>query len=135
MLSAPLLDQCRGIVERSDSAIRALEQIDIAVLDRGEITFAVDIAKRAVVQSFQSDDRSAAFGVAVFAETTNYLLSRDLGGLIGSSTRCPTTSDSIRFKSMVLNTVVDDIREFSSSTSDWQSYVGRTVDHLARRRQ
>jgi len=134
MLQAPLIDTCRSIAEQSGTAIEALGAANSTIAAASDITFATEIAKRALVKSFQFEDRSQGFVEAVFAEATNYLLSRDLAGLIGSSSRCATISDAARFKSEVLSAVRSDVREVLGDTAEWSVMIDRTLQHLARRR-
>lgn len=98
-------------------------------------SLAAEIAKRAAVKSFVQGDRATAFAQALFTEVTRYLVSRDLAGLVGLSSRTRTTSDTIAFKDKVLQQVAVTVREVGArgvTLRNWESFLKNVVDRLAK---
>jgi hypothetical protein len=98
-------------------------------------SLAAEIGKRAVVKSFSQKDRALGFAQALFSETTKYLVSRDLAGLIGASSRTSTTSEALAFKDRILQQVAAIVRERGErgvTLRNWPSFLKNVVDRLAK---
>lgn len=138
LLTSPILTTCLELAVRNNSAVEASRAAARAIALGSSASLAAEVAQRAIIQSFSSDSRAQAYTEAVFAEATNYLVSRDLSGLVGELSRCRTVVDSVAFKDAVRRSVeqivqargvpLDDLRD------SWSSYVDSVLGDLAGRR-
>lgn len=107
-----------------------------AVAFSEESSLAADIAQMAVAKSFSAPgSRPMAFTRAIFAEAGDYLVSRDLPGLVGASERITNVDESISFKDSIRDTitkVVEDVElpDELEVPANWSEYVGQVVSRL-----
>lgn len=87
LLSGRTLLQCLGKIATSGSPEVTTEEVARICAATDEASIATDLARRAAVHAASQEQRQAGFIVALFDEATNYLVSRDLPGLIGSAER------------------------------------------------
>lgn len=135
LLSSDIVQRCLEVGTQADSPHAALERMADAVIDAGTTNFGVDLARRAVVTSFQARDRYEAASQALFGEAARYLFTRDAPTLVGCGNRLNTLSDVASLE----RDVAENARVSSSragkapkSSGDWQSYVSRVVKHLSK---
>jgi hypothetical protein len=97
-------------------------------------SLAADIARRAAVQSALSQNPSQTYGQRVFAEATNYLVSRDLPGFVGGVNRNRSVSEAIAFKASILQSTIAAVRATGpphlSSRQRWSRYVAAVMERL-----
>jgi hypothetical protein len=114
-----------------------------AVIASGRPSVAADLAKRAAIQACSAGDarsRVPAFAQALFAEATDYLVARDLSGLIGERARVRSATDAVAFRqdlrrlasAAVAGTPLPD--DVVRSARGWRAYVQTVVDRLRGRR-
>ncbi len=126
---------CLRVALSSGSAGEAVQVASREIARERASSLAADIAKRAVVKSFGHEDRAVAFAQALFVETSNYLVSRDLSGYVGPAERNPTVSAAISFKERIAKHIEQSVREVgrpSAEAGAWQEFLQRTVDRLSK---
>jgi len=108
----------------------------------GTSTVATDIAMRALVLSFlKGKDRKSTYVGALFSETLNYLVARDLPGYVGKSDRLENVSASISFKNQLKSEVETLVlsqpipEQVLADMSIWKSYIYQTIDFLKVRKE
>ena len=76
-------------------------------------------------------------GERLFAEATNYLVSRDLPGYVGPGAKFQTVADARQFTREITEAAVIAVRGTPTPTStqgdNWRSYVQTVVATLKRR--
>jgi hypothetical protein len=138
LLSAPI------VAKLGDLARNAANSAEVARTSAQEIvrtkaaSLAADIARRAAIQCIGSTDRATAYREKVFTEATNYLVSRDLPGFVGSG-RAKNAADSIQFKTAVSNHVSEIARSIKGpktfSARSWDKHVQAVVTALQGRKK
>jgi hypothetical protein len=135
LLGEPAVRLCLRATLESDTPQEALRKASHEIARERASSLAAEIAKRAVVKSFAEGDRATAFAQALFNETTRYLVSRDLAGLVGLGGRTQTTSDAIAFKDRILQRVAGTVGEVGGqgvNLRNWESFLKKVVDRLAK---
>jgi hypothetical protein len=136
-LSHPVVATCAQIVRDVPSRADAVARVRQTLALSGVASLATDIAQRAAVSCFAAPgDRVGAFVQSLVGEATNYLVSRDLPGHIGRSSRLGTVPDAMSFKAQVL----DHARQTAQSVprppgvevspASWKSYITTVVGRL-----
>jgi hypothetical protein len=138
LLGQPIITRLRDIVLEGGNAAQIAMATTREIAGSRQASLAVDIARRAALQSASAENRAQAFSERIFAEASNYLLSRDLPGYVGSVGRNQTVADSHQFKRAVLNAAAESVRQISppssNSPEDWQTHISTVVDVLRGRR-
>jgi hypothetical protein len=135
LLAEPSVRVCLRAALESKTPEAAVEAASREIARERVSSLAAEIAKRATVKSFAHGDRAMAFAQALFTEVTRYLVSRDLAGLVGLSSRTRTTSETIAFKEKVMERVANTVREAGArgvTLRNWESFLKSVVDRLAR---
>ncbi len=137
-LSTPIVNRLREIVGQSGTSIEIASAINREIALSRQNSLGVEIARRAALQSLNAQNKSQTFNERLFAEASNYLLSRDLSGFVGSEFRNKNVGDSINFKQTVTNAAVQSVKavETSSSVSEsqWREYTGAVIKQLTEKR-
>lgn len=135
MLTEPIIGYCFSIATTQNIASDAVREVNRKIVSTSNNGLGVEIAKRAIIQSFYSDQRDMGFVEALFSEVTNYLVSRDLSPLIGTSNRLKTVSDAIVLKDKIGARVQEIVRNQGNpprgeDNSQWQTYVLGILEEL-----
>lgn len=134
MLAEPIVARLRDIAVEGRSALEVATAASRAVVQSKQASLAADIARRAAVQSVGAADPARAYSERVFAEASNYLLSRDLPGYVGTVGRNPTVADSYQFKQSVLNAAAEAVRQVgvpSASTAEaWRTHAAAVINRF-----
>lgn len=138
LLSQPIIARVRDIALQGGDATQVAMAASREIAESRQSSFAAEIARRAAVQSVTAEDRAQAYSERVFAEASNYLLSRDLPGYVGDIGRNKTVSDSFQFKRAVLEAAANVVRLVGTPPSNtpeaWHDHTTAVVDALKRRR-
>lgn len=135
-LGNKIVAQCVEIVQNAQSPAEAAQQVRRLVALSGSASLVADIAQRAAVLSFGDKNRVENFVRSVFAEASNYLISRDLPGFVGISGRLKTVQDATSFKSSLLAEVTSHVTavprpvENLSDHQAWNGFVENVVRRL-----
>jgi hypothetical protein len=142
LLAQPIIGDLAGIASSSSSPQEASREALRAVARSRQASLAADIARRAVAQAASSTgapDTEAAgrYVERVFAEATNYLMSRDLPGYVRTDTRLQTVADSLAFKENLMTETARAVQRVglpqSFGPSEWSAFVRAVVAELERR--
>jgi len=136
-LAQPIISRVRDIALRGRTAVEVAAAVSREIAQSRESSLGVEIARRAALQCFGAQDRAQAYSERVFAEASNYLLSRDLPGYIGPNMRNNTVADSSQFKRSVMGAAAEVAREIglpkTGAADAWRKYTAAVVDRLKRR--
>jgi hypothetical protein len=101
----------------------------------GSPTLALEIAKRAAVQSVGASDRTSAFVQNLFAEASNYIVSRDLPGNVGLGNRTVDVSQAVALKSDLVQRTKDAVSAIATARASarWSEVAGQIVKKLSER--
>jgi hypothetical protein len=135
MLMSPVIGECLRIVEQAESPRSALEAFTKIVVRSRASSLASEAARRAAVACFSSHARRSAFVEALFAEASDYLISRDISPLVGLSPRFPAVSNVIETKDELVELVREVVRHVGDPPADlapegWSSYVSDVLQEL-----
>ena len=138
LLGAGVIAGCAQAVVTATSSQQAVAAMRRQLALSGETSIAGEIAQRAAVTGFQpTGDRLTAFAAQLFSEASNYLVSRDLPGFVGSSPRVPNVSAAATLKAEVCRRVAGVVRsvpcppDATTSAPTWRAYVGAVVQALS----
>jgi hypothetical protein len=138
LLSTPIVARLGELAMSANTSAQVARSSAIEIVTTKAASLAADIARRAAVQCIGSADRAAAYRERVFAEATNYLVSRDLAGFVGSG-RAKRASDSIQFKTAVIKHVNEVARSVRApktfSAKSWNAHVQKVVAALQGRKK
>jgi len=135
-LGTPIIAQCIDVVRNAQSANDAVQQVNRLIAISGQASLAADIAQRAAVLSFGEDDKTRSFVRSVFAEASNYLISRDIPGYVGVGGKLNTVQDATSLKISIMREVaskVDSVPFSSRNISKpktWNAFVNNIVNIL-----
>ncbi len=133
LLTAPIVATCLNIATTSSTREIAVKRASREIALTGQTGIGAELARRALVQSYTFKDRTEGFAKCVVSEATNYLISRDLPSLLGSSKRLTSVSDVISLKSEILQHVRGLVGESSPVPADakeWHGFVARVGRRL-----
>ena len=134
MLAEPIVLHLRNLALGSESASSVAASARKAIAESKQTSLMADIAFRAAVQAATAPDRAQAYSERVFAEASNYLISRDLPGYVGSVGRSSTIADSLQFKSSVLRAATDAVKQTgvpsTLTAGAWRKHTAAVIDKL-----
>lgn len=134
LLAEPVIAQCFMATLNATTPNQTATAVTRLVARTENPTFATEIAKRAVLLSTVMKDKGLSFSEYLFAEATNYLVSRDISPIIGLSSRLQTVQDAARLKDDMMNQVVAVVRSVGQpevhQPSDWNGFVKHVVARL-----
>ena len=133
MLNEPIVYRLRDIAINARTPGEAARLASRAIAESKQTSLVADIALRAAVQSAASTTKAQAYSERLFAEASNYLLSRDLPGFVGTG-RNSTVAESVRFKASVLHAASEAVRQVgipkTSTPGAWQKHAADVVNRL-----
>jgi hypothetical protein len=137
-LGSPIILKCLQIALKEILPEQVSTEVSRTVALSGKSSIAADIAKRAAVFSNRNpQDRINSFVQYLFSKASDYLVSRDLSGYVGSITRIRNISASIEYK----NTLEHEVRRvvngyplpkgLEENAEIWNTYVDAITLTLA----
>jgi len=137
-LSDPIIGDIASVAIEARSPADASRIVDDFVSDNRIASLATSIATRAAIQCAGQGNAQSLFVERLFAEATNYLVSRDLPGHITPGSRLQNISQARIFKQELMKTTADTVQGTrlpqTLQGNDWQSLVVTVVGALLRRR-
>lgn len=133
-LGSPLVFELAGLVANSEGPAQAYTASVAAISKSKQASLFTEIAKRAVMQSTVGEDRVAAFSANLFAEATDYFVSRDISGHLGSA-RLEALDSVINLKAQIRSRVREIVGVEETTTSnrgEWLSFVNQCINKLSR---
>lgn len=136
LLGSSLVFQCQVAMRDATSKEEALRVVTEALSASKANSIVSELARRAIVPAFRSDQPASEWRASLFEQVTDYFISRDISGFVGEKFRNKTVRDVIRFKEDARAHVRDKVRTISldpGSPKVWRRYVRRAVSLLAGR--
>jgi hypothetical protein len=137
-LSKPIISQCLKCVLSASSAQEVYHNVSRTIAYSGSSNLATDIAKIAAVNSLlRIGDRTSNFVKLLFSESIDYLISRDIPGMVGNGDRLRNVTDSIELKKSVKEKSERIIGEhlvpkgIEENPQRWKDYVEEMVLYLS----
>jgi hypothetical protein len=137
-LRSPVVARCLEIVQNSRSAIETAQKVKRLLALSGQTSLAGEIAQRAAVIAHQSrENRTNAFVKSLFSEASNYLVSRDLPGFVGTADKVRTVQTATALKTSIVREVSTNVSSVPkpsgklTSPRNWQKFVNTVIDHLS----
>lgn len=93
LLASPVVARCLELALEHDDPKAATVAVNREVVRLRAAGLETVLARRAVVQSYQAPGRAMQYARALFSGACEYLASRDLPGLVGSTGRLRTVND------------------------------------------
>ena len=127
-----------NIVQESHDASKVMSEIASRAFEWDSPCLSIEIASRAAIQSALTANPREQFIANVFSEAANYIVSRDLAGLVGTGTRNHNIPQGLDFKQQLLTfthqKAAEYINEHSypSDLSSWKKMVSGIVYELAK---
>ena len=120
------------------SHAEAFHETSRLISDKKVASLVADIARRAVIQSAGVENPREQFFQRLFAEATNYLVSRDLPGYIRPGGKIQNVTDARRFTQAMMDNAAAAVRRTPQpdtiASDTWPGYV-RSVVQTIRSRQ
>jgi hypothetical protein len=132
-MESDALFRCYQAVKESSSVQQAIRNISTELVSSRQNSIVAEFAKRAVPAAFKSKAPAQEWRAVFFAEITNYLVSRDASGYVGSQFRNKTISDLVDFKQNVskqVGEVVRSVRMDPKNSAEWRSFVQEAITNI-----
>ncbi len=134
-LAQPAVGSCLMIAVAATTAAQAASSAAREIARQRASNLGTEVARRAAVQCFATEDRASGFAQSLFAEASNYLVSRDISALVGKSGRLTSAGDAIELKDRIIEavrTIVDGAGSppQQPGPDEWGHYVQTVVRRL-----
>lgn len=132
-MESDALFKCYQAVKESSSVPQAIRNITAELTSSRQNSIVAEFAKRAVPAAFKSESPAQEWRAAFFSEITNYLVSRDASGYVGSRFRNKTISDLVAFKQDVRRQVGEAVRSVRAdprSSAEWRAFVREAITNI-----
>jgi hypothetical protein len=139
-LGSKAVAECLQIAHDSQSAVDAAMASQRLLTQWGNASLAADLACRALTRvSRDSPVAAHDFSAALFSEACDYLISRDLPGMVGHARRFPNLSAALTFKENLKKLTVRVVSAADPPASpvtaaEWATFVRRAFTALRRLR-
>jgi hypothetical protein len=137
LLESSLIFECYETVRTSTGLEPAMEAMSRQIAKSKQSTIVSDLARRATVLAFGTPTPEAEWRVALFTQVTDYLISRDLPGFVGSRYRNRSVEEAIGFKDEAIRRVRERVQVVPlrpRSAQEWRAYVRDVMRSLVGRR-
>jgi len=124
---------CYKAIDSSKNFQEALQKCNSIIKETKGNTMVTEFAKRMIPVSFQSANPAREWQSNFLSEVTNYFVSRDLSGFVGTNYRNKSINDLIKFKKRMgdkVKEIVASEKQRIGSKDDWNTYVDRCVNKL-----
>lgn len=122
------------IAQTATEPLEAHRRCNAMISESKSASLLMEVAKRAVVQSVGKKDQASEFVSNLFREATNYFVSRDLPGHLGSE-RVKNVQAMIGFKSELIRKVGESIEKLEQTPKnhkEWSTLVTRITEVLSK---
>lgn len=122
------------IAQSTTQPLDAQKRCNALISESKSASLFMEMAKRAVVKSVGKEDQASEFVSHLFRETTNYFISRDLSGHLGSD-RISSLHDMIGLKTELIRTVGESIGRLElapKNVRDWSTLIKRIAETLSK---
>lgn len=126
-LSSRALFDCYNAVRAAKSATEALQAVNRTILDNRNNSVVAEFAKRSVPLAFgKAEPPHVCWRANLFSQLTEYFVSRDVPGYVGSNGRFESVAELATFKRTVrqcATAVVGSVTADPATPKDWAVYV------------
>jgi hypothetical protein len=137
LLANPAIGSLAALAVSAVSPSQAYQATTQYISDNKLASLASDIAKRAILQSAGTDNPTGLYFERLFAEATNYLVSRDLPGHITPGGKFENVAAARRFTHAITDAAADAVRRTPTPPTmdgdNWRSFVRAVVSTLTTR--
>ena len=137
-LGEPAIAAFADVAIASSSPAEAAREAGRVIAETKCASLAADIARRAAVQSAGRENPREAFAQRLFAEATNYLVSRDLPGHIGANERLDSVSAAREFRQrltgLAAQAALSSPGPVEYGGQAWTAYVRSVLEGISGRR-
>lgn len=125
-LSSEIIFKCDQIIRESKSPQEAFKKYVSELIEMKQSSIVTEFAKRAIVQSYNSDNPSLEWRKNLLGEMTNYFVSRDIPGYLGDQFRLKTIQQMNDFKGAIKKLVIskmESVKIVPTNIKEWSSYI------------
>ena len=137
-LAQPVIGSFAALASAAGTPAEASREAGRLIAEAKCASLGADIARRAAIQSAGREDAQSFFTQRLFAEATNYLVSRDLPGHVAEGTRIGSVSEAREFRQslteLAANLASGATRPAEFGGQAWASYVGVVLSEITGRR-
>ena len=122
------------IAQTATEPLEAHKECNAMISESKNASLFIEVAKRAVVQSIGKKDQASEFVTNLFRETTNYFVSRDLPGHLGSE-RIKNVQGMIGFKNELIKKVgelVGRLEQKPRNHKEWSTLINQIEKKLTK---
>ncbi|MFX1446426.1 MAG: hypothetical protein ACFFHV_23785 [Promethearchaeota archaeon] len=102
LLGQPVAFSCLNIILKSEDIFSASHEATRNISRDKHAGITAEIARRAIISSFETPEKTKNYIASLFKEATNYLISRDLSTLVGTSPRLEELKNTTKIKMDIL---------------------------------
>ena len=134
-LSSPAVFACYQIAGEALDAPQAVRSAGRLIASEHESSIASELGKLALAKAAGRPQSQGRFVTSLFEQATDYMVSRDLAGFVGSRYRNTTVDEALAFKRAVAGEVREQIGRSPErlSRQQWRQTVSGIVADLSRR--
>jgi hypothetical protein len=112
---------------------QAYQNVEKEILSSKQNSIIAEFAKRAIPGAFKTKEQAQEWRSAFFSEVTNYLVSRDISGYVGSKFRNKTIGEVVKFKEEIKKAVYEITKKIKvepTSSAQWKQYVSNAITEI-----
>lgn len=137
-LASPIVNAIEEIALTKGNPSEIASEVEKTITFSGNANFACELARLAAIKAAVAplEQRRSIFREKLFAEASNYLISRDISGYVGKEFRSTTISEMITFKRLTLESTSSIVRKSLSEMNrknSWNDVVDEIVNNLRKR--
>ena len=129
-MGTDLVFQCHEIVKNSTSISQAMNDFSKAQILSKQNSIVAEFAKRAIPSALSSKNPAQTWRSAFFSEITNYIVSRDASGYVGSNYRNKSIADLTSFKTTIrgeVTKIISSIKQEPANKAQWSSFISEAI--------
>ena len=133
MLEHDVIYRCQEAIKRSGNIQQAYQNVEEEILASKQNSIIAEFAKRAIPVAYKTKEQAREWRSVFFSEITNYLVSRDISGYVGTKFRNKTVGEMVEFKEAIKKAVIDITKRVKTdpvSLSQWKKYVHDTINEI-----
>lgn len=132
-LKSDSIYNCYNLIQESHSPSKAIKEYQKNVFKNRNNSIVAELAKRAIPASYKKENPSNEWKGNLFSQVTNYVISRDASGYVGTNFRNKNIKDLKNFKSEISNQVKkifkNDTARYTSK-QEWDNFIDSSIKKL-----
>jgi hypothetical protein len=133
LLKSETIYRCQEAIKKSENMSQAYQNVEKEILSSKQNSIIAEFAKRAIPGAFKTKEQAQEWRSAFFSEVTNYLVSRDISGYVGSKFRNKTIGEVVKFKEEIKKAVYEITKKIKvepTSSAQWKQYVSNAITEI-----